>query len=271
MMRMHITREPWPPAPRSLSTYKMMTSVGAATHAAILKVTSGTSAPTIPGRANAVVSGISAGRDSRGIRRLAVTIGLLAVMAASVVVAGSLYRARRPGQPTPEAVASEAEARATRTAQERLNAESSARRAAEQATSEAKEQLGRERMARETAERAAAQLDRERAAREVAEHVATEAREQLGRERSAKNIALKAAAQLRRQLIQVRAAKQQVGETYVDPESATAEAKSASAKPKQKQRESAVSGGIGSRCSGPFPRPRAELAWLEEDDVPREG
>jgi uncharacterized glyoxalase superfamily protein PhnB len=183
----------------------------------------------------------SAGRDSRGIRRLAVTIGLLAVMAASVVVAGSLYRARGPGQPTPEAVASEAEARATRTAQGRLNAESSARRAAEQATSEAKEQLGRERMARETAERAAAQLDRERAAREVAEHVATEAREQLSRERSAKNIALKAAAQLRRQLIQVRAAKQQVGETYVDPESATAEAKSASAKPKQKQKGKAQS------------------------------
>ncbi len=241
MMRMHITREPRPPAPRSLSTYKMMTSVGAATHAAILKVTSGTSAPTIPGRANAVVSGI----------RPAVT---------RAAYAGWLLPSDCwPSWPhpwwSPEACTARVglgsrprrllQVRRRRAPLEQRKSastpSSSARRAAEQATSEAKEQLGRERMARETAERAAAQLDRERAAREVAEHVATEAREQLSRERSAKNIALKAAAQLRRQLIQVRAAKQQVGETYVDPESATAEAKSASAKPKQKQKGKAQS------------------------------
>ena len=68
---------------------------------------------------------------------------------------------------------------------------------------------------------------------------ANQARDQLSRERSAKNAALRAAAQLRRQLGQLQNAKQVAEETYVDPESPTAEAKSAAARPKQKQKAKA--------------------------------
>ena len=132
-----------------------------------------------------------AGRPSRGIKRWALVIGLLATMVASGVVAGGMYGALRPGQRTLEAVAKEAEERAARAAQERLNTQSSAREAAEHAAREAKELLGRELTAKETAERAAEQaakrMEEERAARADAENFVREARQELDRMRDAKD------------------------------------------------------------------------------------
>ena len=132
-----------------------------------------------------------AGSHSRGIKRWALVIGLLATMVASAVVAGGMYGALRPGQTTLEAGAKEAEERAARAAQERLNTQSSAREAAERAAREAKEQLGRELTAKETAERAAEQaakrMEEERAARAEAENFVREARQELDRMRDAKD------------------------------------------------------------------------------------
>src|SRR5215813_6385749 len=62
--------------------------------------------------------------ERHGVRRWAVVFGVLATIVASVVVA-SMYFTLRPGQGM--LVAKEAEERTARTAQERLNAESSAR------------------------------------------------------------------------------------------------------------------------------------------------
>jgi uncharacterized glyoxalase superfamily protein PhnB len=132
-----------------------------------------------------------AGSHSRGIKRWALVIGLLATMVASVVVAGGMYGALRLGQRTLETGAIEAEERAARAAQERLNTESSAREAAELAAREAKEQLGRELTAKETAERAAEQaakrIEEERAARVDGENFVREARQELDRMRDAKD------------------------------------------------------------------------------------
>jgi uncharacterized glyoxalase superfamily protein PhnB len=193
-------------------------------------------------------------RYSPGLRRLAMAIALLTTIGVSAG-AGWMYGALTPDQRNLAAVAKEAEERAIRAAQERLNIESSAKMARD-----ARGLLDRERIARETAESIARdarqeldrlrnakpsdssepeQLDRERAARETAERAANQARDQLSRERSAKNAALRAAAQLRRQLGQLQNAKQVAEETYVDPESPTAEAKSAAARPKQKQKAKA--------------------------------
>ena len=132
-----------------------------------------------------------AGSHSRGIKRWALVIGLLATMVASAVVAGGMYGALRPEQTTLEAGAKEAEERAARAAQERLNAQSSAREAAERAARDAKEQLGRELTAKETAERAAEQaakrMEEERAARAEADNFVREARQELDRMRDAKD------------------------------------------------------------------------------------
>jgi uncharacterized glyoxalase superfamily protein PhnB len=177
----------------------------------------------------------SAGRASR-LLKLAAGIALLVMIAASGGIAGFIYGMPRSEQRPAEIVVKEPDTRATQAAQDRLNAESSARQAAERATLEAKAQLDLERTARETAERAAAQLDRERAAREAAERSASEARDQLRSERSAKNAAVRAAAQLRRQLSQVQGTSQVAGEATVDVDSATGEPKSGAAKAKQKQK-----------------------------------
>ena len=63
----------------------------------------------------------SAVTDRRGVRRWAVVFGLLATIVVSVAVAKGLYVTLRPGQRIPETVAKEAEERAARAAQERLN------------------------------------------------------------------------------------------------------------------------------------------------------
>ena len=132
-----------------------------------------------------------AGSHSRAIKRWPLVLGLLATMVVSVVVAGGIYGALRPGQRTLEAGAKEAEQRAARAAQRRLNTPSRAREAAEHAAREAKEQMGRELTARETAERAAEQaakrLEEERSARVDAENFVREARQELDRMRVAKD------------------------------------------------------------------------------------
>ena len=158
-----------------------------------------------------------AGRDARVTRRLAVVIGLLATIAASVVVAGGMYGALRPEQRTLEAIAKEAEERATQVAQERLNTEVRAREAAEHAARETKVQLDRERIARETAEHTAQQVERstqiaqerlntEVRAREAAEHAAWEAKEQSDRERIARETAERAAEQVAKRMEEERRA-----------------------------------------------------------------
>ena len=132
-----------------------------------------------------------AGSRSRAIKRRPLVIGLLATMVVSVVVAGGIYGALGPGQRALEAGAKEAEERAVRAAQVRLNRQSRAREAAEHAAQEAKEQLGRELTARETAERAAEQaakrMEEERSARVDAESFVREARQELDRMRDAKD------------------------------------------------------------------------------------
>jgi uncharacterized glyoxalase superfamily protein PhnB len=132
-----------------------------------------------------------AGSHSRAIKRWPLVIGLLATMVVSVVVAGGIYGALGPGQRTLEAGAKEAEERAVRAAQERLNTQLRAREAAEHAAREAKEQLGRELTARETAERAAEhaakRMEEERSARVDAESFVREARQELDRMRDAKD------------------------------------------------------------------------------------
>jgi uncharacterized glyoxalase superfamily protein PhnB len=143
-----------------------------------------------------------AGSHARGIKRLALVIGLLVSMVAPVVVAGGIYGALRPGQHTLEAGAIEAE-RAARAAQERLNTESSAREAAEQAAREAKEQLGHELTAKETALRAAEQatsrMEEERAARVEAENIVREDRQELDRIRNANDADRQERGQLNRE------------------------------------------------------------------------
>lgn len=133
-----------------------------------------------------------AASHSRGLKRWALVIGLLATMVASVVIAGGMYGALRPGR-TLEAGAMEAQEHAARAAQERLHTESTAREAAEHAAREAKEQLGRELTAKETAERAAEQaakrIEEERAARADAENFARETSQELERMREAKDTA----------------------------------------------------------------------------------
>jgi uncharacterized glyoxalase superfamily protein PhnB len=128
-----------------------------------------------------------AGNNSRGTKRWALVIGLLATMVASALVAGGMFGAQR----TLEAGAKEAEERAARAAQARLNTQSSATEAAAHAAREAKEQLGRELTAKETAERVAEQaakrLEEERAARADAENFVREARQELDRMRDAKD------------------------------------------------------------------------------------
>jgi uncharacterized glyoxalase superfamily protein PhnB len=192
--------------------------------------------------------------DGHRLRRLAmVGAGLAAIVTSAV--AGGMYVTLTRAELTRVVVVKEAvNGRAMSAAQERLNTESSARVAAENAAREAKGQLDRERIARVAAETLARdtrqeldrlrnakpsdtaerELDRERAAREAAERAANQARDQLNSERSAKNAALRAAAQMRRQLVQMQKAKQQAGEEYVEPESATAESKSAAKAKKQK-------------------------------------
>jgi uncharacterized glyoxalase superfamily protein PhnB len=132
-----------------------------------------------------------AANHSQGLKRWALVIGLLATMVASAVVAGGMYGALSPGQRTLEAGAKEAQERAARAVQERLNTQSSAREAVEYEAREAKEQLGRELTSKETAERAAEQaakrMQEERAARAAAENFVREARQELDRMREAKD------------------------------------------------------------------------------------
>src|SRR5215475_2109820 len=104
-MRMLTAPEPGVPALTSFSIFRTTTSAAGVTHAATPKVISGTSVPTIHGRGISLV----------------------------------------PRERMLETVAKEAEERAARAAQERLNTESNAREDAEQAKRVALEQLGRER------------------------------------------------------------------------------------------------------------------------------
>jgi uncharacterized glyoxalase superfamily protein PhnB len=132
----------------------------------------------------------SAVTNMRGVRRWAIVVGLLATIVASGVVATGMYITLRPGQVILETDAKEAEARAARAAQERLNTESRGREGAEQAMRAALEQLGRERIAKETAERAAEQagkrMEEERRARNAAENYVREVRQELDRMRGTK-------------------------------------------------------------------------------------
>jgi uncharacterized glyoxalase superfamily protein PhnB len=132
----------------------------------------------------------SAVTDRRGMRRWAVVFGLLATIVASLLVARSMHVTLGPGQRMLETVAKEAEERAARAAQERLNTETNAREDAEHAKRVALEQLGRERIAKETAERAAEQagkrMEEERRARNAAENFVREVRQELDRVRGTK-------------------------------------------------------------------------------------
>jgi len=132
----------------------------------------------------------SAVTDRRGMWRWTVVLGMLATIVAALVVARSTDITLGPRQRTLETVAKEAEERAARAAQERLNSESNAREDAEHAKRAALEQLGRERMAKETAERAAEQaakrMDEERRARNAAENFLREVRQELDRVRGTK-------------------------------------------------------------------------------------
>jgi uncharacterized glyoxalase superfamily protein PhnB len=133
----------------------------------------------------------SAATDKRGMWRWIVVFGMLAtIVVASLVVARSTDIAFGSRQRKLETVTKEAEERAARAAQERLNTESSARRDAEHAKQAALEQLGRERMAKETAERAAEQagkhLEEEQRAKNAAENLVREVRQELDRMRATK-------------------------------------------------------------------------------------
>jgi uncharacterized glyoxalase superfamily protein PhnB len=209
------------------------------------------------GKRAAGLRAASGSSEGRRLRRLAmVGAGLAAIVTSAV--AGGTYVALTRAESTRVVVVKEAvNDRATNAARERLNSESSARVAAENAAREAKGQLDRERIAWQAAETLARdtrqelerlrntkqsatverELDRERAARETAERAANQARDELNRERNAKNAALRAAAQVRRQLAQMQKAKQQAGEEYVEPESATADSKSKAKKQKAKSPE----------------------------------
>jgi uncharacterized glyoxalase superfamily protein PhnB len=132
----------------------------------------------------------SAVTDRGGMRRWVVIFGLLTIIVASVLVATSMHITLVPEQRMPEIVAKEADERAARAAQERLNTESNAREDAEKAKRVALEQLGRERIAKETAERAAEQagksMEEERRARNAAENIVREVRQELDQMRSTK-------------------------------------------------------------------------------------
>ena len=171
----------------------------------------------------------SAVPDRRGMRRWAVVFGLLTTIVASLVVARSLHITLGPKERMGEFVAKEAEERAARAAQERLNTESSAREDAEQAKRATLEQLARERLAKETAERAAEQagkrMEEAQRARVAAENLTREARqeldrmrgtmehdrrenEQLDRVRQAKELAERNAEQARQQVAEEQTAKE---------------------------------------------------------------
>lgn len=171
----------------------------------------------------------SAVRNRGGMRRWFVVFGLLTIIAASVLAARSMHITLGPGQGVLETVAKEAEERAARAAQERLNTASTAREDAERAKRVALEQLDRERIARETAERAAEQAGKstqeERRARNAAENIVREVRqeldqvrstkehdrrenEQLDRVRQAKEIAERTAEQARQRVTEEQSAKE---------------------------------------------------------------
>jgi uncharacterized glyoxalase superfamily protein PhnB len=161
-----------------------------------------------------------------GVRRWIVIFGLLMTIVASVLVARSMNMTFGPGQRMLETVAKEAEERAARAAQERLNTESNAREGAEHAKRVLLEQLGRERVAKETAERAAEQagnrMEEERRARNAAENIVREVRqeldrtkdqdrrenEQLDRVRQAKELAERNAEQARQRVTEEQNAKE---------------------------------------------------------------
>ena len=132
----------------------------------------------------------SAVTNRRSMWRWAVFFGVLATIVASLVVIRSTDITFGPKQRMQETVAKEAEERAARAAQERLNSASNARADAERAMRVALEQLGRERTAKETAERAAEQagkrVDEERTARNAAENLVREVRQELDRMRNTK-------------------------------------------------------------------------------------
>src|SRR5215471_458061 len=132
----------------------------------------------------------SAVTNRRSMWRWAVFFAVLATIVASLVVIRSTDITFGPKQRMQETVAKEAEERAARAAQERLNSVSNARADAERAMRVALEQLGRERTAKETAERAAEQagkrVDEERTARNAAENLVREIRQELDRMRNNK-------------------------------------------------------------------------------------
>jgi uncharacterized glyoxalase superfamily protein PhnB len=168
----------------------------------------------------------SAVTNRGGMRRWIVVFGLLMTVVASVLVARSMHITLRPGQRMLETVAKEAEERAARAAQERLNTESNAREDAEHAKRVLLEQLDRERRARNAAEnivrevrqeldrikehdrRENEQLDRVRQAKEFAERTAEQARQRVTDEQNAKEAAERTAQEMREQLDRVREAKE---------------------------------------------------------------
>lgn len=160
---------------------------------------------------------------SRAARRSVAVLAFLVAIAATAAVTAGFYGAFREPEtlslatahPAPEAIAKEAEERATRSMQERLGAEQRAREAAEREVLTAREQLVRERTAKVTAERALEQVSKrlaeEKIAKEVADSAAQDARRALATARTARHddgAERAAAAELRQQLERERAARE---------------------------------------------------------------